>query len=84
MVKLIFVVVFSVAVALAAGNNIPQVPFKDASLEARNSMLEQAILQYIEGWRQTMPCGNPDRGVPPLAPFQSDLFQTNANFPNLQ
>uniref|UniRef100_A0A340TBD0 Hemolymph juvenile hormone binding protein n=1 Tax=Anopheles minimus TaxID=112268 RepID=A0A340TBD0_9DIPT len=43
---------------------------KGLSVQSRDNSLNELAIQFLESFRQSMVCGNPDLGIPVLAPFQ--------------
>ncbi|ETN59352.1 hypothetical protein AND_009053 [Anopheles darlingi] len=47
----------------------------DLEVAARNDKLSQAVIDFLENIKQSMPCGIPDLGIPVLAPFELDHLE---------
>lgn len=45
--------------------------------EPRDNALDQTVIEFLEKFKQSMTCGMPDLGIPVLAPFELDHFETN-------
>uniref|UniRef100_A0A182K5L4 Hemolymph juvenile hormone binding protein n=1 Tax=Anopheles christyi TaxID=43041 RepID=A0A182K5L4_9DIPT len=45
--------------------------------QPRDNALNELIIKFLEDFRQSMVCPNPDLGIPVLAPFKLDHFEVN-------
>lgn len=46
-------------------------------VESRDNSLDQLVIEFLENFKQSMTCANPDLGIPVLAPFEQEHFEVD-------
>ncbi|XP_052902840.1 uncharacterized protein LOC128310277 [Anopheles moucheti] len=54
------------------------------TVKPRDNSLNELVIQFLENFRQSMKCGNPDLGIPVLAPFELEHAEVDIKQPGLE
>uniref|UniRef100_A0A1Y9H297 Hemolymph juvenile hormone binding protein n=1 Tax=Anopheles dirus TaxID=7168 RepID=A0A1Y9H297_9DIPT len=75
--KVALVVACVVMVALAGGARAEDEVFPVA--DKRDNSLNEMVIEFLENFKKSMVCPNPDLGLPVLAPFELDHFEVDVD-----